>query len=247
MRDYFGETQAYVRWQKAAEEQKRFDKAKTLSCLASRDHRRHCIPFAIGRAIRKLFRTRSLSVVSEERVSKLHTRARCVCALSIQRLEGRRWRLRRMRANGYRNSIFSPICKLLVLRYLENEHVREPQSDALHSTRSVRRASGLIVCWACSAARRCKSSTQPDGGEGLAMTQGLSPRVGSEGSVKQRCESMNKNRIQGVSVGRAGNVPRSPYSIKDATRRFAHPLPARRWQAQNKIAKGRAPGAVSAC
>jgi hypothetical protein len=28
---------------------------------------------------------RSLSVVSEARVSKLHTRARCVCALSIQR------------------------------------------------------------------------------------------------------------------------------------------------------------------
>jgi hypothetical protein len=58
----------------------------------------------------------SLSVVSEARVSKLHTRARCVCALSIQRLEGRRWRLRRMRTNGYGNSIFSPICKLLVLR-----------------------------------------------------------------------------------------------------------------------------------
>jgi hypothetical protein len=38
MRDWFGETQVYVRWQKAAEEQKRFDKAKTLSCLASRDH-----------------------------------------------------------------------------------------------------------------------------------------------------------------------------------------------------------------
>jgi hypothetical protein len=73
----------------------------------------------------------SLSVVSEARVSKLRTRARCVCALSIQRLEGRRWRLRRMRANGYGNSIFSPICKLLVLRYLENEHVRGPQFDAL--------------------------------------------------------------------------------------------------------------------
>jgi hypothetical protein len=42
----------------------------------------------------------SLSVVSEARVSKLHTRARCVCALSIQRLEGRRWRLRRMRVKG---------------------------------------------------------------------------------------------------------------------------------------------------
>src|SRR5277367_3367226 len=25
------------------------------------------------------------------------------------------------------------------------------------------------------------------------------------------CESMDKNRIQGVSVGRAGNLPRSPY------------------------------------
>jgi hypothetical protein len=58
----------------------------------------------------------SLSVVSEARVSELHTRARCVCALSIQRLEGRRWRLRRMRTNGYGNSIFSPICKLSVLR-----------------------------------------------------------------------------------------------------------------------------------
>ena len=38
MRDRFGETQMYVRWQKAEEEQKRFDKAKRLSWLASRDH-----------------------------------------------------------------------------------------------------------------------------------------------------------------------------------------------------------------
>jgi hypothetical protein len=49
----------------------------------------------------------SPSVVSEARVSKVHTRARFVCALSIQRLQGRRWRLRRTWANGYRNSIFS--------------------------------------------------------------------------------------------------------------------------------------------
>jgi hypothetical protein len=41
------------------------------------------------------------------------------------------WRLRQMRANGYGNSILSSICKLLVLRYLENEHVREPPFDAL--------------------------------------------------------------------------------------------------------------------
>src|ERR1700737_1981377 len=33
----------------------------------------------------------------------------------------------------------------------------------------------------------------------------------SEGSVEQTCESMDKNRIQGASVGRAGHLPRSPY------------------------------------
>src|SRR5437660_9558161 len=44
--------------------------------------------------------------------------------------------------------------------------------------------------------------------------QGLPPRGGSERSMDQTCESMNKNRIQGVSVGRAGNLPRSPYPSK---------------------------------
>src|SRR2546427_10533105 len=29
--------------------------------------------------------------------------------------------------------------------------------------------------------------------------------------MEQTCESMNKNRIQGASAGRAGNLPRSPY------------------------------------
>src|SRR5580700_286415 len=52
--------------------------------------------------------TTSLSVVSEARVSKLHTRARCVCALSIQRLEGRRWRLRRMRLMAMGIQSFHP-------------------------------------------------------------------------------------------------------------------------------------------
>jgi len=39
-----------------------------------------------------------------------------------------------------------------------------------------------------SAARRCKSSTQPDGGEGLAMTQGLSPQGRSE-EASSKCAS----------------------------------------------------------
>jgi hypothetical protein len=32
--------------------------------------------------------------------------------------------------------------------------------------------------------------------------------------MDQKCESMDKNRIQGVSVGRAGNLPQSPYPSK---------------------------------
>ena len=34
------------------------------------------------------------------------------------------------------------------------------------------------VCWACLVVWRCKSSGQPDGGEGLVRTQGLPPRGG---------------------------------------------------------------------
>ncbi len=37
--------------------------------------------------------------------------------------------------------------------------------------------------------------------------------------MEQKRESMNKNRIRGVSVGRADRVLQSPTSIKDAERR----------------------------
>ncbi len=43
------------------------------------------------------------------------------------------------------------------------------------------------------------------------ICKGYRREAGSEGSRDQTCESMDKNRIQGVSVGRAGNVSRSPY------------------------------------
>ncbi len=61
-----------------------------------------CIPYHENREFLESVRQVpiSLSVLSEARVSKLHTLARCVCALSIQRLEGRRWRLRQMRPYG---------------------------------------------------------------------------------------------------------------------------------------------------
>jgi hypothetical protein len=43
------------------------------------------------------------------------------------------------------------------------------------------------------------------------MRKGYRRKAGSEGSVEQRCEPMNKNRIRGVSAGRAGNWSQSPY------------------------------------
>src|SRR5437899_12271892 len=43
------------------------------------------------------------------------------------------------------------------------------------------------------------------------MRKGYRREAGSEGSVEQRCEPMNKTRIRGASAGRAGNVSRSPY------------------------------------
>ncbi len=43
------------------------------------------------------------------------------------------------------------------------------------------------------------------------MRKGYRREAGSEGSAEQMCESMDKNRIQGVSVGRAADLLRSPY------------------------------------
>jgi hypothetical protein len=45
------------------------------------------------------------------------------------------------------------------------------------------------------------------------MRKGYRREAGSEGSAKQRCEPMDKNRIRGASAGRVGNVSGSPYSF----------------------------------
>jgi hypothetical protein len=42
------------------------------------------------------------------------------------------------------------------------------------------------------------------------MMPGYRREVGSEGSIKQTCESMDKNRIEDARTGREGNVARSP-------------------------------------
>jgi hypothetical protein len=73
----------------------------------------------------------NVSALSEARFRESVKLGEVLFARSIEPFEGGRWRLRWTRANGYGNSIFSLICKLLVLQYLENERVREPQFDAL--------------------------------------------------------------------------------------------------------------------
>src|SRR6266403_846170 len=47
--------------------------------------------------------------------------------------------------------------------------------------------------------------------KGWRKRKGYRREARSEGSVEQTCESMDKNRVQGASVGRAGDLPRSPY------------------------------------
>jgi len=73
--------------------------------------------------------------------------------------------------------------------------VRSGPSTSRVTSRRPYRASGFVVCRACSVAWRWKSSTQPDGGEGLAMRKGYRREAGSEGSAEQMCELMDKNRI----------------------------------------------------
>ena len=109
-----------------------------------------------------------------------------------------------------RRGLKSAISKLLCEGWAANTHILSGRRRFTRPRRS-RRDSGFVVCRACSIVWRRKSCTQPDGGEGLAMRKGYRREAGSEGSVEQTCELMDKNRIQGASVGRAGNVPRSPF------------------------------------
>ena len=46
------------------------------------------------------------------------------------------------------------------------------------------------------------------------ICKGYRREARSEGSMEQTCESMDKNRIEGARTGRAGNLLRSPQSIK---------------------------------
>ena len=71
---------------------------------------------------------------------------------------------------------------------------------------------------ACAATWRWKSSAQPDAGEGLAKRKGIYREMVSGGSVEQRREPMNKNRIAGVWGGTSGRETAKSISIKSNKR-----------------------------
>src|SRR5439155_18711120 len=79
--------------------------------------------------------------------------------------------------------------------------------------------SGLVVCWACSSAWGCKSPAQPDGGEGLVKTQGLSPR----GGVRKKRRANMRVDEQKPDMRRqcrtSGQLTAKSVSIKGAKRR----------------------------
>jgi hypothetical protein len=74
------------------------------------------------------------------------------------------------------------------------------------------------VCRACFITWRCKSSTQPDGGEGLAEAKGYRCKAGSEGRRRQRHGPMYKNRIRRERRA-IGQMTEKPISIKGVERK----------------------------
>jgi len=69
----------------------------------------------------------------------------------------------------------------------------------------------FIVCRACSAAWRCKSSSQPDGGEVIAKRKGVAARRGLKEARSKSARRWTRTGFEGDRAGRAGNGSRSPY------------------------------------
>jgi len=74
-----------------------------------------------------------------------------------------------------------------------------------------------VVCRACTTAWRCKSSTQPDGGEGLVKRKGeitLAARRGLKEAWSKDTSRGTRTGYETYGDGRAGNGTTKPISIK---------------------------------
>ena len=72
-------------------------------------------------------------------------------------------------------------------------------------------AKRLVVCRACSTAWGCKSPAQPDGGEVLAKRKGVAARRGLKEAWSKAATRRTETGYEAVQVGRADDLPRSPY------------------------------------
>src|SRR5512138_2383001 len=63
----------------------------------------------------------------------------------------------------------------------------------------------FFVCRACSIARRCKSSTQPDGGEELAKRKGVLVTEGLKEARSKGASRWTRTGSEAYGAGRAGN------------------------------------------
>jgi len=68
-----------------------------------------------------------------------------------------------------------------------------------------------VVRRACLAAWRCKSSTQPDGGEGLAKRKGVAARRGPKEAWSKAATRRTGTGYEAVLAGRACHDTRSPF------------------------------------
>src|SRR5215211_1848785 len=68
----------------------------------------------------------------------------------------------------------------------------------------------FMVCRACSTAWRWKSSTQPDGGEGLAKRKGVAVRRGLKEAWSKTAARWTRTGYEAYPAGRAGTSLRSP-------------------------------------
>lgn len=70
------------------------------------------------------------------------------------------------------------------------------------------------MCRACLTTRRCKSSAQPDGGEGRAKGKGVAARRGLKEALSDSRDLMDKNRIRGQRVGTSRHEATKSRAIK---------------------------------
>jgi hypothetical protein len=73
-----------------------------------------------------------------------------------------------------------------ILDRVDPEELRPAFGDVFRELQRGKALKPFVVCRACLTVQRCKSSTQPDGGEGLAKRKGVVARRGLKAAWSKR-------------------------------------------------------------